>query len=172
MMRPPKHRKPPTPEWEDEDKDPEQPREQSVQTARERDEADTKLFLEAASQGPIISKDKDTTVDGSTRSGKPRAQKVSNRHEIDLHGMTVDEARRYVIAMINSLLAQAKGQTLDIRVITGKGNNSRGQPQLISSIHHVVEEQFRHRLVSIEVSPHELQISGRYLKGHFDIKIR
>jgi DNA-nicking Smr family endonuclease len=170
MKKPPKKRQPFTPQWEDEE--PEVARDQSRQDARQREEESARMFLEAASRGPVITKDKETTSDSQTRSGKPRAQKGSDRHEIDLHGMTVDEARRYVIAAIDSIIAQAKGQPTDIRVITGKGHNSKGQPQLISSIHHIVEEKFKHRLISIEVSPHELQIGGMYLKGHFDLKIK
>jgi DNA-nicking Smr family endonuclease len=170
MNKPPKKRPPLTPQWEDED--PDVSTDQDINTAREREEEAARLFLEAAARGPVITKDKDTAADSNTRSGKPRSHKVSNRHEIDLHGMTVDEARRYAVATINALLAQAKGQALDIRVITGKGHNSKGQPQLISSIHHVVEDTFKHRLISIEVSPHELQIGDTYLKGHFDLKIK
>jgi hypothetical protein len=36
----------------------------------------------------------------------------------------------------------------------------------------VVEARFKDRLINIEVSPHELQIGGTYIKGHFDMKIR
>jgi DNA-nicking Smr family endonuclease len=78
-----------------------------------------------------------------------------------------------VISAINDILALAKGQTVEIRIITGKGHHSKGRaPQLISEIHHVVEATFSQRIVSIEVSPHELNLGGMYLKGHFDVKLR
>jgi DNA-nicking Smr family endonuclease len=170
MKKPHKKKPPLSPQWEDEE--PEASREQLIKQEQQRQEDAERMFLDAVERGPVITKDKESASDSRTKSGKSRAHKASDRHEIDLHGMTVDQARRYVIAAIDNILAQAKGQPVDIRVITGKGHNSKGQPQLISSIHHVVEARFKDRLINIEVSPHELQIGGTYIKGHFDMKIR
>lgn len=152
------------PQWEDED--PTQLRNSSQPSPEE----DAKLFHEAVTSGKILQKDDDIVVPPS--SGRMGAKRVE-RYEIDLHGLTVEAAQRYVIEAIEGILSKSKGQVVNIRVITGKGHRSRGrEPQLIHSIHHVVESRFKSRLVSIEVSPHELKIGDSYLKGHFDLKIR
>jgi DNA-nicking Smr family endonuclease len=152
------------PEWEDE-----QPT-QLENPSQSTEEEESKLFLEAATFGKILKKDNDKPVSPSP---ERHDTKRLDRFDIDLHGLTVEEAQRYVIQAIEEILSKSKGQVVNIRVITGKGHRSRGrEPQLIHSIHHVVESRFKSRLVSIEVSPHELKIGDSYLKGHFDLKIR
>lgn len=137
---------------------------------RPNPEEDAELFHEAVRFGKIHRKDLESEQNPEAKS---RPKKKNDRYDIDLHGMTVDEAQHYVVNAIDDILAGAKGQTVTIRVITGKGNRSRDRgPQLIHSIHHVVESRFKSRLISIEVSPHELKIGNTYLKGHFDLKIR
>ena len=156
------------PEWEDEEisETLEDPR------LKEEEEEEARLFKEAVEKGPVPQKDNDKQI--PTRTNTPKSPKsASSRHDIDLHGMTVSEAQDYVIHTITALLDQAKGQPIDIRIITGKGHHSQGrQPQLISSIHHVVEARFRQRIIHIEASPHELRLGGAYLKGHFDLRIK
>jgi|LakMenEpi03Aug12_release.lakeMendotaPanAssembly.Ray.scaffolds.fasta_scaffold52737_1 DNA-nicking Smr family endonuclease len=151
-----------TPHWEDEEKTT-----GTGHPSRPSAEEEAKLFQEAVKTGKIPRKDEEQTP--SYRS----ITKKIERYDIDLHGLTVEEAQRHVVKAIEDILASAKGQTVNIRVITGKGHRSRGgEPQLIHSIHHVVEARFKSRLISIEVSPHELKIGDSYLKGHFDLKIR
>jgi DNA-nicking Smr family endonuclease len=151
-----------TPHWEDE--------EETTGTghpSRPSAEEEAKLFHEAVKTGKIPRKDEEHSP-----SYRPTKKKIE-RYDIDLHGLTVEEAQRHVVKGIEDILASAKGQTVNIRVITGKGHRSRGgEPQLIHSIHHVVESRFKSRLISIEVSPHELKIGDAYFKGHFDLKIR
>lgn len=131
---------------------------------------DEKLFHDAAMFGKIIRKDE--TIERSNFSPIPAKKKIV-RHNIDLHGLTVAEAQNYVVKAIEDLLASAKGQIITIRVITGKGHRSRDRsPQLVHAIHHIVEARFKSRLISIEVSPHELKLGDSYFKGHFDLKIR
>lgn len=133
-------------------------------------EAESKLFHDAVKFGKIHIKDNNPDPKPASQ---PKPKSKSERYDIDLHGLTVEEAQRHVVKAIEDILASAKGQTVNIRVITGKGHRSRGgEPQLIHSIHHVVESRFKSRLISIEVSPHELKIGDSYLKGHFDLKIR
>jgi DNA-nicking Smr family endonuclease len=131
---------------------------------------DAELFHEAIKIDKIRVKDEDTQP---TKSNKSPPKKRKDRHDIDLHGLTVEQAQKHVIRSIEHILDDAKGQPVNIRVITGKGNRSRERgPQLIHSIHHVVEARFKSRIISIDVSPHELKIGDSYLKGHFDLKIR
>lgn len=133
-------------------------------------EEESKLFLEAIRSGKILEKDE---MQGSQNSALVRSRKRINRYEVDLHGMTVETAQHYVINAIQDILVAAKGQVITIRVITGKGHRSKDRgPQLVHAIHHVVEARFKSRLISIEVSPHELKLGDSYFKGHFDLKIR
>jgi len=163
MSKPPKKPKI-APEWEDEIT-PTKTGEKKL-TAEE----EAQLFHDAVRFGHIPEKDRELpTQDKISRPIK----KTHKRFDIDLHGMTVQDAQSYVIRAIQEILDGAKGQMVEIRVITGKGHRSKDRaPQLIHSIHHVVESKFKHRLISIEVSPHELKLGDTYLKGHFDLKIR
>ncbi len=154
-----------TPEWVDEEET------SQIQSPTKRTtEEDAKLFRDAIEFERIPQKDLQTPTQERRHA---KTKKASERQDIDLHGLTVEEAQRHVVRVIQDILANAKGQTVSIRVITGKGHGSRDRgPQLIHSIHHVVESTFKSRLISMEVSPHELKIGNRYLKGHFDLKIR
>jgi len=153
-----------TPHWEDEN--PIDPKTSTRPSPAE----EAKLFQDAVEFGKIHRKDDEHIP--SSRSYHPTSKKI-DRHDIDLHGLTVDEAQRHVVNAIEDILDKARGQIVHIRVITGKGHRSRGrEPQLVHSIHHVVESRFKSRLISIEVSPHELKMGDSYLKGHFDLKIR
>jgi DNA-nicking Smr family endonuclease len=150
-----------TPIWEDEEPV------SSSNPSKLSAEEEAKLFHEAVKFGKVPKKDDES------KPSKILSKKKIDRHDIDLHGLTVEEAQRHVVRAIEDILANAKGQIISIRVITGKGHRSRGrEPQLIHSIHHVVESRFKSRLISIEVSPHELKMGDSYLKGHFDLKIR
>lgn len=154
-----------TPEWVDEEET------SQIQSPKKRTtEEDAKLFRDAIEFERIPQKDLQTPAQERPHA---KTKKASERHDIDLHGMTVEEAQRHVVRAIEDILANAKAQTVNIRVITGKGHHSPNKrPQLLYSIHHVVEERFKTRLVSIEASPHLLKIGDSYLKGHFDLKIR
>lgn len=154
------------PEWEDET-----PSEIPVDPKIKQEE-EARLFREAVEKGLFAAKESKEEEE-QRLSNSARSKRSPSRHEIDLHGMTVSNAQSYVIDAINNILSQAKGQPVDIRIITGKGHHSKGrQPQLISEIHHIVESTFRHRLITIEASPHELNLGGMYLKGHFDLRIK
>jgi DNA-nicking Smr family endonuclease len=152
------------PEWIDE----KQPEEQG--STRLTVEQEAKLFHDAIEFGRIPQKD----IAVESRTKNPTKSKKSNeRHDIDLHGLTVEEAQRHVVRAIEDILTNAKGQIVNIRVITGKGHHSPNKrPQLLHSIHHIVEDRFKSRLISIDASPHLLKIGDSYLKGHFDLKIR
>ena len=156
-----------TPVWEDEEQV------SSSNPSKLSAEEEAKLFHEAVKFGKVPKKDDESKLSKPSKPSAILSKKKIDRHDIDLHGLTVEEAQRHVVRAIEDILANAKGQTVNIRVITGKGHRSRGrEPQLVHSIHHVVESRFKSRLISIEVSPHELKMGDSYLKGHFDLKIR
>ena len=154
-----------TPQWVDEEDSPQ------VQSPTKRTpEEDAKLFRDAIEFEHIPQKDLHTQT---SERHQAKTKKAAERHDIDLHGLTVEEAERHVVIAIESILSTAKGQPVTIRVITGKGHHSPNKkPQLLYAIHRVVESRFSHRLISIEASPHLLKIGDSYLKGHFDLKIR
>jgi DNA-nicking Smr family endonuclease len=161
------------PEWEDEAV-PETPID-----SRLKEEEESRLFKYTIENAKIPVKDhekeKRAQADQLAHNSKTRTAKKSSsgRVDIDLHGMTVREAQNHVLHTIQTLIDQSQGKILDIRIITGKGNNSAGgKPQLISSIHHVVEARFSERIISMEVSPHELKLGGSFVKGHFDLRIK
>ncbi len=161
------------PEWEDEAK-----AEEPVDP-RLKQEEEARLFKHTIENTKIHVKDrekeKSAETDRLAQSSNARSAKksTSGRIDIDLHGMTVREAQHHALHTIQTMLDQSKGQILDIRIITGKGNHSAGgKPQLISSIHHVVESRFRDNIISIEVSPHEIKLGGHFVKGHFDLRIQ
>ena len=92
---------------------------------------------------------------------------------IDLHGMTLDEAKRYVEAQINNVLAQQGKHT--IRVITGKGLHSSdafGGGVLAKEIHAFVKSRFGRFITKIQESPHEVAIDGIPIRGHFDVSLQ
>jgi DNA-nicking Smr family endonuclease len=165
------------PDWEDEEAH-ESPQ-KILENSRLKQEEDSRLFKDAFEHGKIPVKDsaKEISENFANHSGnskqRPTKKSSSGRMDIDLHGMTVKEAQHHVIHAISTMLDQAHGRVLEIRVITGKGNHSQGrQPQLISSIHHIVEARFNDRIISMEVSPHEIQLGGAFVKGHFDLRIK
>ncbi len=146
---------------------------------RLKEEEESKLFKHTIENAKIpledCEKEKRAQADQMDQHSKSRTAKKSpsGRVDIDLHGMTVREAQNHVLHTIQTLIDQSQGKTLDIRIITGKGNNSAGgKPQLISSIHHVVEARFAARIISMEVSPHELKLGGSFVRGHFDLRIK
>lgn len=170
MKNPPKKPNKPkknlVPEWEEEE-----PTGNDHIDPRIREEEDAQMFRDAVEKQKFRPKDSEQEL--TKLRNAQRTKQSATRHTIDLHGMTVAQAQTFVVEAIQGILDQCKGQAVDIRIITGKGHHSKGRsPQLISEIHHVVEARFRPRIISIEVSPHELNLGGIYLKGHFDVKMK
>jgi DNA-nicking Smr family endonuclease len=64
-------------------------------------------------------------------------QKILNRNEFDLHGFTEKQAIEWVDCNINVILETLREYPAFL-IITGRGNNSIGEPVLISA----VEEHF------------------------------
>lgn len=90
--------------------------------------------------------------------------------EIDLHGMTVDEAQRAVDAVIARL---PRGQEARLRIITGKGLHSGPEGGVLGrDIHYHVATRYRSAIVRLDESPADVRLGGVPIRGHFDVTLR
>lgn len=85
---------------------------------------------------------------------------VSVNHQLDLHGLTREEA---LAALPRFLLsAQKKGQKA-VLVITGKGNHSQEEPVLHQAVASWLREAGRTTVVEFAPAPREMGGSGAYV---------
>ncbi len=134
-----------------------------------------KRFLEKdAFQSPL---DDDEVEIGrqSHRSTPRKASKRSKRLNpvtIDLHGMTLDEARSHLESVIDQYRGDGKDVVL-FRVVTGKGRHSgMDGGVLVREIYDYARQRFADRLVAIDEAPYEATWQGLPLRGYFDMKCR
>lgn len=94
--------------------------------------------------------------------------------KIDLHGMTLDEARRHVDDRINDLLVKLNpGNVVTINIVTGKGLNSgAGGGILAREIPEWVRNRFARHILEMDESPADVQLGGIPLRGSFRIKVK
>jgi len=91
---------------------------------------------------------------------------------IDLHGLTLQQAKEYLDDRISRLLG-AGSDVLSVKIVTGKGLHSGpGGGVLAREIHRHVAAVYGHLIVSIEDSPGDTVIRGLPLRGHFNLRIR
>lgn len=91
--------------------------------------------------------------------------------EIDLHGLTVEEAERRVQELIAKFPYEAEARTF--KIITGKGRHSRaGQGILIREIYLFVKHRFGPHIVRIEEAPDSVRIGGEAIRGHFHVTLK
>jgi DNA-nicking Smr family endonuclease len=91
--------------------------------------------------------------------------------EIDLHGMTSNEAIAYVDKFIESKGLECN--ILKIRVITGRGLHSGALgPVLAKEVHAYILATYKKRILQIESSPAETMMGGVTLRGHFSVKLK
>ena len=91
--------------------------------------------------------------------------------EVDLHGLTLDEAKAKVDSTINHFRHETK--QLKLRIITGKGLRSGpGGGVLVSEMYDYIKRNFRQEVFKIGEDPNQLRVSGVPLKGHFDVWLK
>jgi DNA-nicking Smr family endonuclease len=143
------------------------------------DDAET-LFRQAVDQigstrGKILLKDEspDRSVSERVR-GKSKTAGPRPELKIDLHGMTLDEARRHVDDRINDLLVKLNpGNVVTINIVTGKGLNSgAGGSVLAREIPEWVRNRFARHILEMDESPADVQLGGIPLRGSFRIKVK
>jgi len=122
---------------------------------------------------PLNNKDDDRDGQTSHQGAKSRKNKASPT-KIDLHGMTLEAARRYVDSRINDILAQlSPGASAALDIVTGKGLNSgSGGGVLAREIPEWVRQRFARHIVDMDESPAEVQLGGMPLRGNFRVTIK
>lgn len=91
--------------------------------------------------------------------------------EIDLHGMTLDEAERWVIQTITRHLSTVEKRTF--KIITGKGrHSSSGRGVLIREIYLFVVHRYGPWIERIEESPDGVRLGGEAIRGHFHVTLK
>ncbi|RZA23622.1 MAG: hypothetical protein EOP10_12240 [Proteobacteria bacterium] len=115
---------------------------------------------------------KPSPKDADTSPRPDHSKRVASRIiEIDLHGLTVEEAERRVIELTS--LFPFDGEARTYKVITGKGRHSSGgQGVLIREIYLFVKARFGLHIVTIEESPDAVRIGGVALRGHFHVTLK
>lgn len=85
---------------------------------------------------------------------------VSVSHQLDLHGLTRDEALEALPRFLSS--AQKKGQKA-VLVITGKGNHSPEEPVLHQAVASWLRDTGREAVLEFAPAPREMGGSGAYV---------
>jgi DNA-nicking Smr family endonuclease len=112
---------------------------------------------------------KPSKIDGN-KTAPSRTSSTAGLRSIDLHGMTLDEAKselRRIIAEISAIRG-----THQLRIITGKGRHSgSGGGVLISEIHDFFARSFGRLVKRMDENPDKLRVSGKPIRGHFDVEL-
>ena len=132
----------------------------------ELEENAEELFLQALDRVDPKQKPEDREKPKTIRKGGNR----SSQSTIDLHGMTLDEARRALDVYIGDLIAL--GVTRQITVITGKGLHSESGGVLIKDIPRYIKEKYGNFISWMEESPDELRIGQVPIRGHFKFLLK
>jgi DNA-nicking Smr family endonuclease len=85
---------------------------------------------------------------------------VSVGHQLDLHGLTREEALEALPGFLRS--ARTHGQAAAL-VITGKGNNSPGEPVLQQAVASWLRDAGRELVVEFTPAPREMGGSGAFV---------
>ncbi len=110
-------------------------------------------------------------ADTKTRQKREVSKRTASQTvEIDLHGMTLDEAEKWVIHIIGSARFTTE-QTF--KIITGKGRHSRsGRGVLIREIYLFVVHRYGPWIERIEESPDGVRLGGEAIRGHFHVTLK
>jgi DNA-nicking Smr family endonuclease len=143
---------------------------------REEGSDDIDLFLEAVERVSVSDIKRHKSSDGlKSSASKARGRGNSSgavRQSIDLHGMTIDQARARVSQGIERLRDQGHG-TVHLKVITGKGLHSPdGRSVLADAIHSYVVNAYGSEIQTIDENPSNVTIGGVAIRGHFDVVLK
>lgn len=97
---------------------------------------------------------------GGNRLRQVKRGVVSVNHQLDLHGLTRDEALEALPRFLQS--AQKKGQKA-VLVITGKGNHSPEEPVLHQAVASWLRDAGRGTVLEFAPAPREMGGSGAYV---------
>jgi len=131
---------------------------------RKIEEEEQQIFLQALQQLKL-----DITFNDELPEEPPPTPRSSNRlrqirrgtmridYELDLHGLTRDEALEALEAFING--AYRRGQQA-VLVITGKGNNSPGEPVLLGAVKEWLRKEGKAMVSETAMAPKEMGGDG------------
>ncbi len=139
-------------------------------------ESDAENLFKAAVDGmsnrsaPMNNKDEEGHA---RKAGKSRSNKAAPI-KIDLHGMTLEVAKRHVDNRINDIMAQlSPGSSTTLDIVTGKGLNSgNGGGVLAREMPEWVRQRFARHIVDMDESPAAVQLGGIPLRGNFRVTIK
>lgn len=140
----------------------------------EDEETSRDLFLNAMAEleGKALH-DKDAAwqkANGERMAG--RSDKKSSNLSIDLHGLTLEEAKDFICLRLEALLDESSS-LFTVTIITGKGKHSGpGGSVLAKEIHRFVRQRFDAQITYIEESPSDLIVGQFPLRGHFRVSLR
>jgi len=130
---------------------------------RKIEEEEQQLFLQALQQLKLDVTFRDELPEeapmprGSNRLRQLRRGTIRIDYELDLHGLTRDEALEALEAFIGG--AYRRGQQA-VLVITGKGNNSPGLPVLLGAVREWLGKEGRGMVSETVVAPKEMGGDG------------
>lgn len=135
------------------------------------DPSEDQLFLEEMKNlENVHPKDVDLSIDASNTNLSQTNQ--DGPLQIDLHGLTAEEAKARVHQTFSRLMSQQKVEVL-VRVITGKGRHSGPEGGvLVREIHAFVKQEYGNLITKLDPSPTEATISGLPVRGHFDVILK
>ncbi|MFK7873355.1 MAG: Smr/MutS family protein [Oligoflexales bacterium] len=103
---------------------------------------------------------------------KPKARKARNVPHIclDLHGLTTVSANDTLDRKLKQY--QKQHGEIHLKIITGRGIHSPGQPVLATEVYNYVQRCYSEWIVFIESSPMETQLGGLPLRGWFQVHLK
>ena len=132
-----------------------------------QDNAATELFLQEIGRLKLEVKFTETRPDedelkplSGNRLKQLKRGVISVDYQLDLHGLTRDEALAELPRFLRT--ARMKGQTA-VLVITGKGNNSTGEPVLQQAVAAWLRDAGRESVVEFAPAPREMGGSGAFV---------
>lgn len=143
------------------------PQKTAGKTEDELPRGEERAFLEEIGRLKLDSKFADSAPDegelnplAGNRLRQVRRGIVSVNHQIDLHGLTREEALEALSRFL--LSAQKKGQRA-VLVITGKGNHSSDEPVLHQAVASWLRDAGRVTVLEFAPAPREMGGSGAYV---------
>ena len=140
-----------------------------IATAAKRvDEEERRVFLKALDALELDVRFRDELPDdvrplrpvSTSRMRQLKRGEIRVDLELDLHGLNRDEALQSLHRFIAG--AYARGQKA-VLVITGKGNNSPGEPVLVSAVAGWLQDKGREMVAEFAPAPREMGGSGAFV---------
>ena len=140
----------------------------------ELEENAMELFLDHLDVEPPTKMEQDDKTHAEVKNQPKMCKKGSKDHEkVDLHGMTLAEACRFLDGRIEQWFS-ARSRQLDLEVVTGKGLHTKGKAVgiLCREVHGYLCRKHGKLIHEIETSPDAVRLDGVPMRGSFRVKFR